>query len=460
MESVWYYVRNGAQSGPVSFDELKSAAASGQLAPADLVWKEGTADWVPSRTVAGLFAGPPPAPLRLPGGREPEPLPLDNSPRGGPSPAGEVFALAKVFLSRTMAANPTNITPTPAEEDCLTRAGILDPTARRYAIWRRAVLWVAVVPTAFAGLFELINAIGTNTDAFNGLGALLVYLEALALAAIPVTAALAANAYDRPAASAKWLLIGALVAVGFPIFMTFIPVMALLDTKAATAEEVAMMRPVVGLSVGIAFYIMLMPMVLSLLPAVSRACMRVKMFLPQSLVPGWGLVASVPLCVLLTLATVVLLYQFVGNILLILGLALWIGSPLLYLTKFSLLTRPVANSRELDSLAKTQFTVLMMVIGGVVLLIMYLFTAKLGKATIMGFDKYDSLIQPWDLRLHKWWIEFVGRSLFMTVLFADLLVRISLSVWREERAFAGTPGAADFDKSMSGMSEAVEGKKG
>jgi hypothetical protein len=57
--------------------------------------------------------------------------------------------------------------------------------------------------------------------------------------------------------------------------------------------------------------------------------------------------------------------------------------------------------------------------------------------------------------LHKWWIEFVGRSLFMTVMFADLVVRMSVSVWREERAFTATSAAVDFDKSMAAFGDAV-----
>ena len=50
MESVWYYARGGAQTGPVSFDDLKAAIKAGQLGRDDLVWKEGTADWVPLNT--------------------------------------------------------------------------------------------------------------------------------------------------------------------------------------------------------------------------------------------------------------------------------------------------------------------------------------------------------------------------------------------------------------------------
>ena len=52
---------------------------------------------------------------------------------------------------------------------------------------------------------------------------------------------------------------------------------------------------------------------------------------------------SIPLCVLLTLATFVLLYHMAGNALLIVGLLLWVGAPLLYLTKFNLLTRPIST---------------------------------------------------------------------------------------------------------------------
>ena len=38
---------------------------------------------------------------------------------------------------------------------------------------------------------------------------------------------------------------------------------------------------------------------------------------------------------------------------------------------------------------------------------------------------------------------------------ADLLVRMTLSVWREERAFAGTEPAAAFDQTMTGLTAAV-----
>ena len=467
MESVWYYVRNGAQNGPVTFDELKAAAASGQLAPTDLVWKEGTADWVAAQTVDGLFATPsppPPAralppPLRRPGGREPEPLPLDDSPLPTAS-VGDVFALAKVFLSRVTATSPAAIVPTPHEEDCLTRAGILDPLARRYALWRRAVLWVSVLPTTFAALFWLISLLAISSaeyEAWRGFGLFVMYLGAFSLFALPVCAVLAANVYDQMRTSARLVLLGAVISLGVPILIAFIPGHLLFDLKAMggdSPEEAALNRVVMG----VGFYLTLLPAVISLLPAVTRACIRMKTFLPQSLAPGWGLVASVPLFVIFTLATFIVLYQFIGNGVLLLALLLWIGAPLFYLTKFGLLTRPITEKRDMISLANTQLAVFGMIAGGVFLLIIFLFTAKVGNKPLVGTDSHESMLRPWSLEIHRKWIEYLGRSLFMTVLFADVLVRMVLSMWREERAFAGTPAGAEFDKSLAALGSAIESK--
>ncbi|HIQ22992.1 MAG TPA: DUF4339 domain-containing protein, partial [Planctomycetes bacterium] len=51
----WFYARENRQHGPVSPLELRHLAASGQLRPEDLVWREGLADWIPAAKVKGLF---------------------------------------------------------------------------------------------------------------------------------------------------------------------------------------------------------------------------------------------------------------------------------------------------------------------------------------------------------------------------------------------------------------------
>jgi hypothetical protein len=52
----WYYSKNGTQLGPVEQAELIAKMASGEVAPSDLVWKEGMADWLPSAQIGELRA--------------------------------------------------------------------------------------------------------------------------------------------------------------------------------------------------------------------------------------------------------------------------------------------------------------------------------------------------------------------------------------------------------------------
>lgn len=47
----WYYASGGKQQGPIEDAQFELMIQSGQLQPADLVWKEGMTDWQPLSTV-------------------------------------------------------------------------------------------------------------------------------------------------------------------------------------------------------------------------------------------------------------------------------------------------------------------------------------------------------------------------------------------------------------------------
>ena len=55
MAQQWYYVKDGQRQGPVTVETLKELAASGQLVPSDLVWKEGMSQWAEAHKVKGLY---------------------------------------------------------------------------------------------------------------------------------------------------------------------------------------------------------------------------------------------------------------------------------------------------------------------------------------------------------------------------------------------------------------------
>lgn len=80
MDDQWFYSQNGNQSGPVSMENLRQMAAAGQLAPGDMVWREGMPGWVAAGTLSSVF--PPRASAPPPFPRTPMPRADDASPWG------------------------------------------------------------------------------------------------------------------------------------------------------------------------------------------------------------------------------------------------------------------------------------------------------------------------------------------------------------------------------------------
>ncbi len=73
---TWFYTSNGNQSGPVTQQELAAKVQSGEVKSADLIWREGMADWLPLNQVpefGGAVASPPQfrAPMTQPNAHNP-----------------------------------------------------------------------------------------------------------------------------------------------------------------------------------------------------------------------------------------------------------------------------------------------------------------------------------------------------------------------------------------------------
>lgn len=61
-EAPWYYTRGGERQGPVAQADLQQRIAAGQVAPGELVWRAGMANWQPAHGVPELMpqGAPPP----------------------------------------------------------------------------------------------------------------------------------------------------------------------------------------------------------------------------------------------------------------------------------------------------------------------------------------------------------------------------------------------------------------
>ena len=84
MSVVWYYAHGGERRGPMSWDELRTAARGGAFGAEDLVWTPGYgAEWRKASTLETLF--PPPKPADAPPG--PADRDAADSPRPSPAPS-------------------------------------------------------------------------------------------------------------------------------------------------------------------------------------------------------------------------------------------------------------------------------------------------------------------------------------------------------------------------------------
>lgn len=85
--SDWYFLRDGGQFGPLSWQNLWQHGQKGELRPADLVWTEGMPEWRAAASIPGLFPAAPQPPQVQP---QPAPVPqraYAPAPQAAPAPA-------------------------------------------------------------------------------------------------------------------------------------------------------------------------------------------------------------------------------------------------------------------------------------------------------------------------------------------------------------------------------------
>ncbi|OAI50237.1 hypothetical protein AYO44_17975 [Planctomycetaceae bacterium SCGC AG-212-F19] len=459
MATGWYFNKNGQPYGPVSAPQMQQLVASGQIDRQDLVWQEGYPAWLPVHAVPGLFPAPAAAPPVQPS--------LLSSPfsqaAAQPAGAGSPSWLDAVNLHcrRAFASDLAVIPVTPHEGTQLATVGITDLTVQRLAVWRRSVLLLVLAATTVTALLKMANQYQSESGDLSPLGTLLTWVDVLAVYALPVSSLAAFLSWLRPRWSERILAAGWAVAFLVPIVTALFPltwVLRLSDVQDERAFQEKFFEGV-GILVGLYYFVMLMPTVLSLIPGLLRACLRLKMLIPASSLPGWLLVAGSPLYLLLWLVTFIAFNHFAGNLLLIVGVMLWFGAPMLYVARADLIVRPLNTAADCHAVGRVQQVVRVVLAVATGLLLLYLTTKTIFGKHILGLDPRTSLMQPWNQHLLQWLLEYLGRSLFVTVVFADLMLRMSLTMWRHQQAFAQTPGAAEYNRLMGNMEGVISRKE-
>lgn len=210
-----------------------------------------------------------------------------------------------------------------------------------------------------------------------------------------------------------------------------------------------------GLVEGLKYLGMLLPAVLSLLPGVQKACIRVKSLLPQATLPGWYLAAAAPFYGLFLLVISVAVNQIFSDPMLLAGLLLFIGSVLIFGIRMDVFTRPLVSEKDYRQMFAVQKVAGLMTMSAGVLLLVFVQSHEVFGVRLLGLDAKTSVLQPIDLV--ELFLETIGRAMFMTVLGADFFMRMNLSAWKSSLSFRGTEEEAQYDATMSALDETIKG---
>jgi hypothetical protein len=455
---TWYLARDNQRYGPYLMAQLKKMTEAGQIQPNVLVWKEGMPNWVEAGSLPELFpAGPTAAPAA--GGTAASPQEPGYAVTGAGAlfqgGAGQFWSTAWTHLKRAFTLNLRTLAATDAEKQALTARGIEDDIAQRYMAWRRSIFLLLAVLTGISALWSTIALIEKDVMPASAFGVLAKVVRLLSLYVMPAAAIVAACFWSRLQRSRSIILYGWAVSFLVPIVIALFPMHLLVEYSPRNEDERRQAALGLGFIGAIWYYVLLMPTVLSLIPGVMRACLRLKTLLPESIITGWFMVAASPLYVLLWLVTFVTINQVAGNALLIFGLLLFMGAPLVYLCFAGLFIRPL-KPEEAGKINLAQVISSGLFGTGCLLLLIYLFTKTIGDVHLIGFDSDTSIARPW--KIFQFAIEYAGRSLFTSTLMADLFMLVNLSVWTRMRQFAKTETAENYDRLMGRMGDLLRGK--
>lgn len=201
-----------------------------------------------------------------------------------------------------------------------------------------------------------------------------------------------------------------------------------------------------GVKQGGEYLVALLPTVLSQVPGIQKACLRIKSLLPQATLPGWLLVAVTPFNAFFLLVIFIAINQLFSDPLFLTGMLLFIAAPLLYVFRSRVLTTPLATPEDERRFKTTkQIVGILTAIAGLLILTVIV-TREVFGVRLFGTDPRTSLLGPLDIA--EFILEILGRSMFMTVLGADVVMRMTSASWKNTRDFETSKGASEFNDVM------------
>lgn len=375
------------------------------------------------------------------------------------------------ILRRAFSWELRSVQVTESERSLLHGRNIQEETLHRYAVWRRSVLWVVLLPTLLAAILASVVTLSGGRTGLSTTGRILTICDTLVIWALPISAWLALRSWLNIRRSQQILITGWLITFVPPFLIALVPFSAWMGIMGEPEHGSHRHLLVLDMLNGMHVAFTLLPTALAILPGLVNACLRVKTLLPPAILPGWFLMVAPPFYLLLVLLALIVLNQLADSPILISGVICLMGSQLLYLWRHDLFVRPLTQEQS-SQINRVHQQVKLISLTGLLLLVVYLATQHVFGLRLVGINPQTSLvwlfenhqqlkIKPvesvslansvfWvgDIRLSQLIVQYCGRTLFMAAVFADLLVLMNLSVWSQEKRFEVLKEATAYDATM------------
>ena len=394
----------------------------------------------------------------------------------------EFLRSVRKHLGRALSWELGTLPVTDRERSKIVTQGMTEEPLHRYAVWRRSVLLVVLVPTLIEALLSTLTALSQRHEGLNALGQGLMLVNTIVVWAMPISVLFALRTWTSLRRSHRWLIIGFIIAFLPPFITALVPMSWMYTAQATLERQTSQQRELAALDILNALHVTfrLLPTVLAILPGLVRACLRVKTLLPAAILPGWFLMVAPPFYLLLVLVALITLNHLAPSPMLIVGVLCFMGSSMVYVWRADLFVRPLSYD-EGAAIRKAHRMASLVSMFGAILLLVYALTEEVMGLRLAGFEAQSSLLWLWEHREQLnlkpgqameqarslYWLgdisfshliaQYLGRSLFMTAVFADGLVRMSLSIWSQERRFAGSPAAGAYDQTMANLERSLHG---
>jgi hypothetical protein len=399
------------------------------------------------------------------------------------------------MIRRAFSANPRAIPVSDRENRTLEAWGIQQPVIRSYLAWRRSVMFAVIIFTLLsAGLMtyrtfwesgEQLDVLQTMAEHFRlnelralqpesdaditqaaekaneeieeedeeedpqtAFGRFTEAVELISLNILPLAALAVAAQWTRFQISSRIMVSAFAFSFLVPLLIGLCPwswwgyVEPTYDSRTQPLDYFKLQAE--GLWEGMQYLVALLPTVLSLVPGVQRACIRVKFLLPESILPGWFLVMASPFYALFLLVVFVALNQFHSHPFFFAGMLLLIFAPLCYVARADDFTKPLSAEEDYRRIFAVKRVAGAMTALAGLLLLAYLTTHQAFGVHLLGLDYKNSLLVPLDVV--EFLLEILARSMFVTVLVADLFMRMNLKAWKNSREFGSSTEAESYDR--------------